>query len=93
MKRKAYVEYRLRNMNIEFISPKGAFYIFPSIKRFNLNSEELCEKLLNEEKVACVPGRAFGIGGEGYIRISYCYSLDELEEGLNRIEKFINRYS
>ena len=93
MKRKAYVEDRLRNMNIEFISPKGAFYIFPSIKRFNLNSEELCEKLLNEEKVACVPGRAFGIGGEGYIRISYCYSLEELEEGLNRIEKFINRYS
>ncbi len=93
MKRKTYIEDRLRNMNIEFISPKGAFYIFPSIKKFNLNSEELCEKLLNEEKVACVPGRAFGIGGEGYIRISYCYSLDELEEGLNRIEKFINRYS
>lgn len=93
IKRKIYVEDRLRNMNIEFISPKGAFYIFPSIKRFNLNSEELCEKLLNEEKVACVPGRAFGIGGEGYIRISYCYSLEELEEGLNRIEKFINRYS
>lgn len=93
MKRKTYIEDRLRNMNIEFISPKGAFYIFPSIKKFNLNSEELCEKLLNEEKVACVPGRAFGIGGEGYIRISYCYSLDELEEGLNRIGKFINRYS
>ena len=93
MKRKTYIEDRLRNMNIEFISPKGAFYIFPSIKKFNLNSEELCEKLLNEEKVACVPGRAFGIGGEGYIRISYCYSLNELEEGLNRIEKFINRYN
>ena len=89
IKRKSYVENRLRKMNLDFVSPKGAFYIFPSIKSLNLKSEELCDKLLYEEKVACVPGNAFGIGGEGFIRISYCYSLDELEEALNRIEKFI----
>ena len=89
--RKTYVEDRLRKMNMEFISPKGAFYIFPSIKKYNLNSELFCEKLLYEEKIACVPGAAFGLGGEGFIRISYCYSHDELEEALNRLEKFINK--
>ena len=80
-------------MNMDFVSPKGAFYIFPSIKKYNLKSELFCEKLLYEEKVACVPGDAFGVGGEGFIRISYCYSHKELKEALNRIEKFINRYS
>lgn len=93
IKRKVYVEDRLRGMDIDFISPKGAFYIFPSIKKFNLNSELLCEKLLYEEKVACVPGNAFGIGGEGYIRISYCYSMDELKIALDRIGGFVNKYS
>ena len=92
IKRKSYVENRLRKMDIEFISPNGAFYIFPSIKKFSLSSEELCDKLLYEEKVACVPGNAFGIGGEGFIRISYCYSFDELEEALNRFERFINNH-
>lgn len=91
LKRKTYVEERLRKMNIDFVSPKGAFYIFPSIKKYNLKSELFCEKLLYEEKVACVPGDAFGTGGEGFIRISYCYSHEELEEALNRIEKFVNR--
>lgn len=93
MKRKTYVEERLRKMNMNFVTPKGAFYIFPSIKKYNLKSELFCEKLLYEEKVACVPGDAFGTGGEGFIRISYCYSYEELEEALNRIEKFINRIS
>ena len=93
IKRKSYVEERLREMNMDFISPKGAFYIFPSIKKYNLKSELFCEKLLYEEKVACVPGDAFGAGGEGYIRISYCYSHKELEEALNRIEKFLKRYN
>ena len=93
IRRKAYIEDRLRKMNMDFVSPKGAFYIFPSIKKYNLKSELFCEKLLYEEKVACVPGDAFGVGGEGIIRISYCYSHKELKEALNRIEKFINRYS
>ena len=90
LKRKIYVEKRLSDIGIDFISPKGAFYIFPSIKKYNLNSEEFCERLLYEEKVACVPGNAFGVAGEGYIRISYCYSIDELKNALNGIEKFIN---
>ena len=88
--RKEYVEKRLKAMNLDFISPKGAFYIFPSIKRFNLTSEEFCLRLLKEKKVACVPGDAFGYGGEGYIRISYCYSTEELKEALDSIELFIN---
>ncbi|MGG7145074.1 pyridoxal phosphate-dependent aminotransferase [Clostridium nigeriense] len=91
LKRKEYVESRLKEIGIDFISPKGAFYIFPSIKKFNLTSEEFCESLLYKEKVACVPGSAFGIGGEGYIRISYCYSIAELKDALDRLENFINR--
>ncbi|VYU08268.1 aminotransferase class I/II-fold pyridoxal phosphate-dependent enzyme [Clostridium tertium] len=87
--RKEYVEERLRRMDLEFVSPKGAFYIFPSIKKFKLSSEEFCIRLLNEGKVACVPGSAFGEGGEGYIRISYCYSTEELKEALDSIELFI----
>ncbi|WP_275373086.1 pyridoxal phosphate-dependent aminotransferase [Clostridium tertium] len=88
--RKTYVENRLTAMGLECLSPSGAFYIFPSIKQFNISSEEFCENLLKEEKVACVPGSAFGSGGEGYVRISYCYSIEELEIALNSLEKYIN---
>lgn len=88
--RKTYVENRLTAMGLECFSPSGAFYIFPSIKQFNISSEEFCENLLKEEKVACVPGSAFGSGGEGYVRISYCYSIEELEIALNSLEKYIN---
>ncbi|MEG1003369.1 pyridoxal phosphate-dependent aminotransferase [Clostridium sp.] len=87
--RKIYVVDRLKKMGIDVIDPKGAFYVFPSIKKFNMSSEEFCEKLLSSEKVACVPGSAFGKMGEGYIRISYCYSKEQLELALNKIEKFI----
>jgi len=90
-RRKKYCMERLRKMNIEVVEPKGAFYIFPSVKKFNLSSEEFCEKLLNEGKVACVPGTAFGKLGEGYMRISYCYSDEILKEAFDRIEKFINK--
>ena len=88
--RKTYVENRLTAMGLECFSPSGAFYIFPSIKQFNISSEEFCENLLKEEKVACVPGSSFGSGGEGYVRISYCYSIEELEIALNSLEKYIN---
>lgn len=88
--RKTYVENRLTAMGLECFSPSGAFYIFPSIKQFNISSEEFCENLLKEEKVACVPGSAFGSGGEGYVRISYSYSIEELEIALNSLEKYIN---
>lgn len=88
-KRKEFVVNRLKEIGLEVVIPKGAFYVFPSIKQFNMKSEEFALRLLKEEKVACVPGSAFGKGGEGYLRLSYCYSDEELEEGLKRIERFI----
>ena len=89
--RKELVVNKLKDMGLDVVIPKGAFYVFPSIKKFNIPSEEFALRLLYEEKVACVPGTAFGIGGEGYLRISYCYSDEELIEALKRIEKFINK--
>ena len=70
-------------------SPEGAFYVFPCIKSTGMTSEEFCEELLNEQKVAVVPGNAFGESGEGFIRVSYAYSLKHLMEALKRIEIFI----
>ncbi len=70
--------------------PKGAFYAFPSIKSTGLSSEEFCQKLLESKKVAVVPGNAFGESGEGFIRASYCYSVEHIMEALKRIEEFIN---
>lgn len=69
--------------------PKGAFYAFPSIKSTGLTSEEFCEKLLESKKVAVVPGTAFGDSGEGFIRASYCYSVEHIIEALKRIEEFL----
>lgn len=88
-RRKNYCIKRLKELNIEVVDPKGAFYIFPSIKKFNISSEEFCERLLNEGKVGFVPGNAFGDFGEGYMRISYCYSDEILKEAFDRLEKFI----
>lgn len=88
-RRKDYCMNRLKELNLEVVEPKGAFYIFPSIKKFNLPSEEFCERLLNEGKLACVPGTAFGTLGEGYMRISYCYSDEILTEAFNRLESFL----
>lgn len=89
--RKNYCMKRLKEMNIDVAEPKGAFYIFPSIKKFNMSSEEFCEKLLREGKVGFVPGSAFGDLGEGYMRISYCYSMDILKEAFDRFENFLNK--
>ncbi|WP_315080889.1 aminotransferase class I/II-fold pyridoxal phosphate-dependent enzyme [uncultured Clostridium sp.] len=91
--RKKYCIKRLNDIGIDFIEPKGAFYIFPSIKKFNMTSEEFCTRLLNEEKLACVPGDAFGKLGEGYMRISYCYSEEVLCQAFDRLEKFIKKLS
>ncbi|MCE5222321.1 MAG: aminotransferase class I/II-fold pyridoxal phosphate-dependent enzyme [Clostridium sp.] len=88
-KRKDYCMNRLKQLNLEVAEPKGAFYIFPSIKKFNMLSEDFCEKLLNEGKLACVPGTAFGDLGEGYMRISYCYSDEILKEAFDRLENFL----
>ncbi|MBL4938188.1 aminotransferase class I/II-fold pyridoxal phosphate-dependent enzyme [Clostridium sp. YIM B02515] len=90
IERRDYVYNRLISMGMESNLPKGAFYIFPSIKKFNLDSEKFCERLLREAKVAAVPGSAFGIGGEGYIRISYSYDIKTLKEALDRMEKWVN---
>jgi aminotransferase len=87
--RKEYVYNRLKKMGLDVTIPRGAFYIFPSIARFSMTSEEFCHRLLYEGKVAVVPGSAFGTGGEGFIRISYSYSLEVLKEGLDRMEGWI----
>lgn len=89
IKRRDFVYNRLLELGFSLNMPNGAFYIFPNIENFNMSSEEFCERALSEGKVAVVPGNAFGKGGEGYIRISYSYSLDTLEEALNRLEAFL----
>ncbi len=90
--RRDFVYKELTSMGLSSELPKGAFYIFPSIKDFHMSSESFCHKLLKEANVACVPGSAFGRGGEGHIRISYCYSLEELKKAFDRINGWINRY-
>ena len=71
--------------------PKGAFYVFPCIKEFGMTSDEFATRFLQEEKVAVVPGTAFGDCGEGFIRISYAYSLEKLKIAIARLEKFVNK--
>ena len=96
--RNAYDERRrflidwFNKMNIPMFTPLGAFYIFPDIREFKMTSEEFALKLLNEEKVVVVPGTAFGKSGEGFVRISYAYSIDDLKKALERIEKFVNNF-
>ncbi len=79
----------LNNMGLTCFEPEGAFYVFPSIKSTGLSSAEFCERLLVEKKVAVVPGDAFGESGEGFVRISYSYSLNHLIEALGKIEEFV----
>lgn len=88
-KRRDYVYDRLIKMGLTTNMPQGAFYIFPSIKKFGMTSEAFCDKLLYEKKIAVVPGSAFGTKGEGYFRISYAYSMEELTLALDKIEEFI----
>ena len=88
--RRRYLLHRFRKMGLECFEPYGAFYMFPCIAEFGMTSEEFAEKLLETEKVAVVPGTAFGLGGEGFIRISYAYSLEYLKKALERIERFVN---
>lgn len=77
------------DMGLECFEPKGAFYAFPSIQSTGMNSDKFCEKCLLEKKVAVIPGTAFGESGEGFIRCSYAYSIDSINEALNRIEAFV----
>lgn len=89
--RRRFMLHAFRNMGLECFEPYGAFYVFPCIKEFGMTSEEFAERFLMEEKVAAVPGTAFGDSGEGYLRISYAYSLENLKEALGRLEHFVAR--
>lgn len=88
--RRKFLMQTFREMNIECFEPFGAFYVFPCIKQFGMTSEEFATRLLMEEKVAVVPGTAFGDCGEGFLRISYAYSIEELKEAMGRIKHFIS---
>ncbi len=87
--RRRFLVHSLRNMGLTCFEPFGAFYVFPCIKDLGMSSEEFATKLLQEEKVAVVPGTAFGDCGEGYLRISYAYSIENLKIALERMEKFV----
>ena len=89
--RRRYLIKAFERIGLECFEAKGAFYMFPSIKEFGLTSEEFATRLLEEEELAVVPGSAFGECVEGFIRISYAYSINELKEALSRIERFITR--
>lgn len=87
--RRRYLMHRFREMGLQCFEPYGAFYVFPSIQEFGMTSEEFATEFLNRKKVAVVPGTAFGDCGEGFLRISYAYSLDNLKEALDRMEEFV----
>ena len=89
--RRRYLINRFNEIGMDCFEAEGAFYVFPSIKKYGLSSEEFATRLLMEEKVAIVPGTAFGDCGEGFMRISYAYSLERLKEALDRIERFVSR--
>ncbi|GFI15056.1 MAG: aminotransferase class I/II-fold pyridoxal phosphate-dependent enzyme [Lachnospiraceae bacterium] len=89
--RRRYLMHAFKEMGLECFEPYGAFYVFPSIKEFGMTSEEFANRLLQEEKVAVVPGTAFGDCGEGFLRISYAYSIENLKIALGKIEAFITR--
>ncbi|MCL2411745.1 MAG: aminotransferase class I/II-fold pyridoxal phosphate-dependent enzyme [Treponema sp.] len=88
--RRRYMLKELRQMEIDCFEALGAFYLFPSIKKFGMTSEEFCNRLLHEQRLAVIPGTAFGECGEGHIRCSYAYSIDNIKEALCRLKKFIN---
>ena len=90
--RRRYMVDGFRALGLSCFEPLGAFYVFPCIKSTGMTSQEFCETLLREEKVALVPGTAFGESGEGYVRCSYAYSIESNQEALKRVEKFVNKY-
>lgn len=89
--RRRFLLHEFKKMNLDCFEPFGAFYVFPCIKEFGMTSEEFATRLLDEEKVAAVPGTAFGACGEGFLRVSYAYSLDDLREAIARLGRFIER--
>lgn len=91
--RRRYIVDRLLKMGLSCYEPKGAFYVFPNISSTGLNSEDFCERLLKQKQVAVIPGNAFGDCGEGFVRISYSFSLKHIIEAMNRMEEFIQELS
>ncbi len=89
--RRRFLMDSFRKMNLECFEPYGAFYVFPCIKEFGMTSEEFATRFLEEEKVAAVPGNAFGNSGEGYLRISYAYSIENLRIAMERLQRFVER--
>ncbi len=89
--RRRYLLHAFAEMGMDCFEPLGAFYVFPNIKRFGMSSDDFALRLLEEERVAVVPGTAFGACGEGFLRVSYAYSLKSLKEALGRIERFVSR--
>ena len=89
--RRRFLMNAFQEMGLSCFEPYGAFYTFPSIKEFGMSSDEFATRFLEEEKVAAVPGTAFGACGEGFLRISYAYSLDQLKEALSRLNRFVTR--
>ena len=89
--RRRFLMNAFKEMKLECFEPFGAFYVFPCIKEFGMTSEEFATRFLQEEKVALIPGTAFGSSGEGFVRISYAYSLDTLKIAMERLKKFITK--
>ncbi|MBQ6587056.1 MAG: aminotransferase class I/II-fold pyridoxal phosphate-dependent enzyme [Butyrivibrio sp.] len=90
--RRRYLLNKFQELGVPCFEPYGAFYVFPCIKKYGMTSDEFCTRLLTEEKLAVVPGTAFGDCGEGYIRISYAYSLDNLKAAMERFERFVSKF-
>ena len=88
--RRRYTVSRFNEMGLTCFEPEGAFYAFPSIKSTRLSSDDFCERLIMDKRVAVIPGNAFGDCGEGHIRVSYCYSIDNIKKAADRIEEFVN---
>lgn len=91
MLRRNYIVKAFNDMGLHTFTPQGAFYVFPCIKSTGMTSEQFCEELLKDQLVACVPGTAFGEAGEGYIRVSYAYSIDQIKEATTRIKTFLDK--
>ena len=89
--RRRFLMKAFRDMGLQCFEPFGAFYVFPCIKEFGMTSEEFCTRFLMEEKVAVVPGTAFGDSGEGFVRVSYAYSLEKLKLAMSKLNDFITR--
>ena len=92
MSRRNFITKGFNRIGLPTHLPQGAFYIFPDIRSTGLTSDEFCEQLLNEQKVACVPGTAFGDAGEGFIRVSYAYSIEHIKEAIERIDAFMKKF-